>query len=431
MWVFKILGPEKSCLDGRRLRARPGSQQHHLASPPRPYHQKYPDNGDGQMQLSALRWDFAGLLAALCLLFMWRTLLDPALQPYTEKDSTADPDVAELKMGGPPRGAAVPAAPENSMSGRRENVTRYRVAICVSGQPARLQPHFLRPALLANPGLDFSLFFNLQRGQTVFNTNKNETFPPSPFARMNARQIKKNLTETFALPNVRVAGVEFHKRKLNDEWKQMLGIARPLDRIWQYTHSQGTILNMYSMQQACAAQIRSQGAFDAVIVTREDIYFFSPPDLTKLVAKLDRAGEGCDIVTKSCLAWGGLNMRFQILHPRIVTKLVEERMVFYKAMFARKKKVQNPEQFEKLQAEHLASKMCTVDVEELPVVAARYVPVGDFCFISFEVGEEGSKERCAPRDSAKLVVEKGCGLAKERMGWEKARRTSNSTMGFS
>lgn len=301
---------------------------------------------------------------------------------------------------------------------------RPRVAVCVSGQPARLQPRFLRAALLANPDLDFSLFYNLQTGITVFNTKRDEVFAPSPFAAMDAGTIRENLTATFDLPNAKLAGLEFHRRKFMDEWTRLLAVAGPLDRIWQYKKSQGTILNMWSMQQACAVQISAYGSFEAVIVTREDVFFFAPPDLRKLVGKLDRNGERCDVVTKSCLAWGGLNMRFQIFHPNIVREFLGERLAFYKALIARNESVKNPEQFEKLQADHLAARLCPVTVDDLPVAAARYLPGGDFCFIGFEV-RDGGKERCFPKKSAGLVMRKGCSLAKRRLGREMAVRKTD------
>ena len=75
------------------------------------------------------------------------------------------------------------------------------------------------------------------------------------------------------------------------------------------------ILNMYQHQVDCAGAIlkheRHRGsAFDYIVAVREDTYFFSPVDMDVVVRSI---GEGCDLVSKECHAYDGLNMRFQLL----------------------------------------------------------------------------------------------------------------------
>ena len=161
--------------------------------------------------------------------------------------------------------------------------------------------------------------------------------------------------------------------------------SRNLNRIAQYVGYQHMILNMYQHQVDCAGAIlkheRQRGsAFDYIVAVREDTYFFSPVDMDVVVRSI---GEGCDLVSKECLAYDGLNMRFQLLRGSKGLAYLAGRISFYAAL--RPSSVKNPETFDLRHAHSLGMRTCALPVSVVPAAAARYIGNGSFCFPSREV----------------------------------------------
>jgi hypothetical protein len=138
---------------------------------------------------------------------------------------------------------------------------------------------------------------------------------------------------------------------------------------------QTNILNMFLKQQACMHQIEQfefdtrahrhlsdhghprnllrfdQTAldnapafeFDYVICTRDDVHFFLPftikPVLDFMVINK------VDVTAKNCLAWGGINERFQI-YTRKAAALMGERLEYYRSTYITRKFFPNTEYFE-------------------------------------------------------------------------------------
>ena len=167
---------------------------------------------------------------------------------------------------------------------------------------------------------------------------------------------------------------------------------------------------MYKHQEDCGNQIvqlETQQNFkmDYVINTREDIFFFKPLDLNSLIAKHMTARSSnssgvaeddtqalqtvtpeppCDLITKGCLDFGGLNMRLQVIRRDPRGAALMAKVSYFKQMLQRPKRTfENPEMFEQYIAENLLQmKVCKLAVEELPVTAARLSYVNlSVCFI--------------------------------------------------
>ena len=109
--------------------------------------------------------------------------------------------------------------------------------------------------IVANPDFAFSLFYNLQRGNVTFNTLTNLVFKPTAFHAMADDDLRRNLSAFFDVANVRSINVTFKRQQSQKEWQKALAPV-PLNRMFQYRAVQGSILNMYSLQVACAAEIR-------------------------------------------------------------------------------------------------------------------------------------------------------------------------------
>ncbi len=89
---------------------------------------------------------------------------------------------------------------------------------------------------------------------------------------------------------------------------------------------------MYSYQVNCAQRITFTESlrgihYPYIISTREDAYFFNPMDFAHLIHTFNQ--RQCNIMTKDCLSWGGLNMRFQLLDHDSAIAFLSQRLSFY------------------------------------------------------------------------------------------------------
>ena len=64
-------------------------------------------------------------------------------------------------------------------------------------------------------------------------------------------------------------------------------------------------------------------------------------DLIQKTGKL-----GCDLVTKGCLEWGGINMRFHLLTRRKAIPYMKSSVSLYRKLLNRNLTLFNPEMFE-------------------------------------------------------------------------------------
>jgi len=270
------------------------------------------------------------------------------------------------------------------------------VAICITGQIGRLQPRFLIANLLkANPTFVFRLFYALQATENpvedlVFNTEHG--FHPTRFAYMTPMRIEQELSKDIHKSgNALVKATRFVTPKSIEAWRAFMG-NNTLDRMTGFSDemAQHTILNMYSYHEQCSRDIveeeTSSGRnFDYIVSTREDIYFFHPLDLTVLLA--DQASSQCNLYSKNCMTWGGINMRFQLLTRSAGLSWLGTRLEFYKSLYNQSRIVDGgPERFERQQMEFLNLHHCPVSVDRIPAAAARHTSVHQFCFVGQELG---------------------------------------------
>ena len=271
-----------------------------------------------------------------------------------------------------------------------------QVAVCVTGMQARLQPEFVLSGLVApnRARWSFHLFYALEWSARMVFSKLARIRSPAPMASFDRETLRTSLDvlgARFGAASTQL--VDGERVRTRAEWERHIlshidvtqSHSRNLNRIAQYVGYQHMILNMYQHQVDCAGAIlkheRHRGsAFDYIVAVREDTYFFSPVDMDVVVRSI---GEGCDLVSKECLAYDGLNMRFQLLRGSKGLAYLAGRISFYAAL--RPNSVKNPETFDLRHAHSLGMRTCARPVSVVPAAAARYIGNGSFCFPSREV----------------------------------------------
>lgn len=285
--------------------------------------------------------------------------------------------------------------------------SKTHIAVCITGQPGRLQPyHLLNSLIKANRDFVFSLFYVLQvNSSTVYNTQSRAYFSPSVFSELSSEQLKLELMRLGKEAGAARVSVSLLEPMTPALWRARFNGSQ-LDRITQYKPTQHTILNMYRNQEHCLDMVKNTpgSKFEAVISTREDIFFFKAVNFTALWTQA--ISRDCALVAKNCLSWTGINMRFQLIRGMNVTSaFLGNRIAFYRSLYNSSAKLPiNPEKFEAIQAASMKLKVCNVSVEDLPATAARHVSNGTFCLISWEA----EKQNCYPQGMATFVKEKAC-----------------------
>ena len=166
-------------------------------------------------------------------------------------------------------------------------------------------------------------------------------------------------------------------------------------------------LNMYSKYSPCADLMQEheqlhEMTFDYFILGREDLYFFHRMDLSSLLPLLRRTnGDGdqtsiglhCDYLSKICLDWCGVNLRFPIMTRDVALKYLRTKMDYYKANLLVDKNIRpwNTEVLDRWHLQNLSVNVCKLPVDDYPVIAVRLLREGnetsddDFCFFPGEV----------------------------------------------
>ena len=142
-----------------------------------------------------------------------------------------------------------------------------------------------------------------------------------------------------------------------------------------------SILHMYLLHELIVAQVAPD--YEYIVKGREDLYFFKPIPLDW------RPNPKCDVTTKACLSWGGINMRLQWYTFSVGRALLSTRM-----RDSWKVTVKNPESFESAQVRLHSYTSCTVHQDTFSVAVTRYVSPYKRCFPKWEIGR--SKAECVP-----------------------------------
>ena len=271
-----------------------------------------------------------------------------------------------------------------------------RIAVCISGQVGRMLPEYMASGLfLSNRNYQFHLFFNLYHAHVVYTTKHVAT--DSIYQNMSQSEISLSLRQLFSLPNTRIESVLFSKPGSSSVWQQRTKLD-DLGLFDQFRRTGHVLLDMYKHHEDCANQIaqfelQNSLRFSYIISTREDIYFFNPLNISYLVENYmtaGAAGEACQLLTKGCLDFGGLNMRLQLIERgEDDNSLNYLRKVSRFTELSHKKvsRFLNPESFELYLAEQLYHwKTCKIPIEEYPVTACRLSYINrSVCFVHQEL----------------------------------------------
>ena len=298
--------------------------------------------------------------------------------------------------------------------------TSKRIAICVSGQISRWQPEFLFQNLIhVNPDQQLFLFFNLQTNNGTNHAlhSSGIGFQPTKMSVMNNTEIQTHLNELLnASKHTEIVSINKHYVMSREHFVTVVN--GPLDRLKQFNmrdyHPSGISVNIMNMYQAhinCADQILAYEQektlevnknltawrFDYIISTREDAYFYTPMNISALLPQLrlfhnptpttvttDGNHGKCDIIFKNCLTFGGFNMRLQLFNRDSGIIMLGNRFKFYSIMHQAGWKTVNPECYEMMEAGMYDVIDCKVDIDYIPVTAARHLKDGDICLYDFE-----------------------------------------------
>jgi hypothetical protein len=346
------------------------------------------------------------------------------------------------------------------------DVSSSQIAICVSGQISRWLPvHLLSGVIQANSDHFFHLFINLQYHlnddmSSVFTTNSALSFESTPVSKMKSIDLLNYIHSLYSTKNSQVVSMEFVPPRSLLDWKKSFALSSSLlnstsyskggslpnlDRISLYVKKQHAILNLYSHQIRCYDQIKSYEKngvkIDYVINTREDIFYFKPINLAKLLPnhqqlmirdeillRSEEVGNSrpfsflrnslrhsfCDLVVKNCLKWNGTNMRWQLFSHDHSSAILENRLKYYRYLYKINTTFHNPEIFELNQYKYFQLNICEYPIDDIPATAVRYVggsrdvtpsSSNGECFIAQEIGD-----RCVPAKFQKLVKDNNCNL---------------------
>ena len=150
-----------------------------------------------------------------------------------------------------------------------------------------------------------------------------------------------------------------------------------------------------------------QKSFDYIISTREDIIVLKEMNLTDLLSKvqnskLSRGLSNCDLLSKDCLSWGGINIRFWILSEQNGLNFLSSKITFYKELIRQRRKIFNPEQYDAHHKNVLGLNHCGISINDFPVTAARHTFGGNYCFIDAEI------DGCKPNGLEHIINSKMC-----------------------
>lgn len=289
----------------------------------------------------------------------------------------------------------------SSVSSEKE---RHKVAVCVGGQVERWLPRYLfDDMILPNPEFDFHLFYNLQQSNfyhssqeshVIYNTDVNFTYFPSPMSYMQRRESINflwNLYNNQESQNLKHIELNYFPFINETELVHRFNfLSPPFVQIEQYKEQQVSILNMYYHQFECVEQIEefslmNNVTFQFIIVTREDIWFWKSLNLTELIPLfLPKRGAvstgACDLLTKDCLSWGGLNMRMYIMPYEKGLTMLRTKFEYYSYLQSNNITYYNPEEFELGQTRHYHVRACARPLSKMPVTAVRHMSNFSICF---------------------------------------------------
>jgi hypothetical protein len=330
---------------------------------------------------------------------------------------------------------------------------KYKIGVCISGQLARFLPettvtHLIHPN---SQQFHFTFFLNLQystkNSSSIYSTDPDIAFQPSKYLSMKQNDVLHAFHELYDLKESSSLGsVTFVPPKTLIEWEKNVFRGEKADRIVQYADMQHVILNFHEHQVRCYHQIVEyeqlyNSSFDYILSTREDVIYFSSVNLTYLINHFKKSkgkpvnAEGassstfssldgttqsvktedtkgtsdsqserkCEFISKECLAWAGINMRWQFMTRDVTSLVLGSRLIFYRYLMSSKKTAYNPEQFELAQLNHYEINRCDFVADIIPNIVARHVSDDHYCFLKPE-----TLDNCVPHANLSYVHQNFC-----------------------
>ncbi len=278
-----------------------------------------------------------------------------------------------------------------------------KVAMCITGMAARFQPHHLENFFKLNSDISFHLFYRFQDDSSlVYSYYDNFKYDSSVFSAYNKTYFKIKLFEAYNnLTNVHIESINYTKPKSKEEWKKIIG--PNMNVIVSTSSIQSNVLNTYDKIDHCSVDIRefksrNNAEFDYLIQTREDIFLFKLFKLHDVISKYHK----CDWIGKSCLSWGGLSQRFNIMPFSVGLKFISSKIDYFKQLADKNEYAENTEIFDFKYSKFIGMKTCLVSIDDVPATAARHTHNGSFCFTPGEVKD------CYPNDYQKFVAYHAC-----------------------
>lgn len=304
----------------------------------------------------------------------------------------------------------------------QDSIARSKIAVCVSGQMSRWIPETSVKYLLEyNPEYDFTFFYNLQyhtsNSTSVFSTDASISFQPTKFISMKQSEVFDYLHNLYIhLNNTKIASLTFVPSKQLEDWESFFQGQKPY-AITQYSSTQHVILNFYSHQVRCIHQIEeyekmTNTSFQYVLQTREDIYYFQGVSLRFLLSHLkdpessqDRKDPlKCDFITKDCLQWGGINMRWQLMTKDASKTVMGKRIDYYRSLLKENQTTYNPEQYELQQLKYYKIRICEFLSNKIPNAVGRHVKDDEICLSL----KPETIDNCIPTDNITFVQNHFC-----------------------
>ena len=302
----------------------------------------------------------------------------------------------------------------HALMGNNTRNNSTKIALCVIGQKIRMIPKLLLPFLKENSHYRFTLFYALQSGHTK--PWKGDIYQQSHYTNMSAYEIRMQLSKVYhSLRNVKVAAVNTSRYITVDEWRMILDPPEDLRALRNYdAHSNVNALNMYNKYHLCAGMLlqyerKHEMQFDYFILGREDIYFFKPMKLAALLPLLQGGREWnqqlhCDYLSKNCLDWCGVNLRFPISTRDVAVAYLQTKLDFYQTLLSAEEvnRPTNTETLDQMHLRNLSFSVCKLPIHDYPVTAVRMSRGEKFCFFPKEI------KACIPPSSVSFVLNNLC-----------------------
>jgi len=274
------------------------------------------------------------------------------------------------------------------------------VAVCISGHAGSAMPdNLFANLILANPEYSFTVFFNLQMDDKAYDAGGQ----PPPVHTMHS--LNDTLRQWGGDAHNWVLGAFEGHNYRDAAWIMKNLRVSALNRLGQDPASEPLLVNGFLRDVQCSKQISHHEkehsvAFGHVIATTENAYFFHEFDLPQALAHLET--NSCQVITKDCLVWDGINLRFALMTREASMKWLGERVWWYQSLFDHKTFAWNGEQLSKMQSKIMDIKHCVSSVNVIPVASARYTPQKTHCLLHTEFID--METSCVPKDANPFVA---------------------------